>query len=370
MQGAGVSDEGHMADLPDFIVNALEGAGDDGSGELGDASRSCLVPFCEICVDKIDNPVATPCGHTFCRKCLFAAFVEQIAKRNHRYCPVCSHKLQAVADRLQPNGILSYLLPALGMARRGDVDMHKIVHDIVGFQTTPVDVTRLRNYIGTCISRLEAMERQVAANQARKFEMDKYDEGWWIPRVAQHEADFERVRGCKEIGAPHLLYHAIMAPSIPFATMNSDDLERLRVLPVHAIAAEGAVVFIGGRPVDTSAIIQIMEAWGFVYHSIFAIVNFTNPRDTVRQTKPYNHHKSFIFHMGLVAPGTSKSAITSPQRRILVHTAPEHKFLDTEFYDQMNKDLLSLPRRAELFCERQREGWDMVLPDFFRGLVV
>ena len=43
---------------------------------------------CAICMDEINDPVVTPCNHTFCRECLVATYHSR-----NRKCPLCRHRL-------------------------------------------------------------------------------------------------------------------------------------------------------------------------------------------------------------------------------------------------------------------------------------
>lgn len=54
---------------------------------------------CPICVELIEDPFATPCGHTFCFRCISTHL------RNRSNCPSCGAHL--VQDSIHPNFLLS-----------------------------------------------------------------------------------------------------------------------------------------------------------------------------------------------------------------------------------------------------------------------
>jgi N6-adenosine-specific RNA methylase IME4 len=351
-----------IADELESAQNTDADAQEDGEGTTLQLTHKLFVVVCGVCNKMMRCATTTPCGHSFCFDCLMAEFEAQIARRGHRHCPTCCRKLQAVAGRLRPSDALNYLIAALGMTSAPELEMAQIVRNLHRWETNPADVTRMERYIHTCIERLRAMRRAVEVNQAVRFKMGTYEEGWWTGRGAQHEADYLRVKATVELRPPQLLYDAIMAPNIPFQTMSPEELGKLQLLDIHAIAAESAVIIIGGRACDTMVIADTMKAWGFVYQTVIATVNYRNPKDAVKQVKPYNRHKSHFFHAGSIAP---IHAIANPQKGVLVVTTHEFKHLDTEFYDQMNKLVANFTNRAELFNPMVTEGWDQVLPKYF-----
>lgn len=58
---------------------------------------------CLVCLDLLSEPVTTPCGHTFCKYCLFTYL-----KENHK-CPVCRKFLNLDKDKLSKNILLTDL---------------------------------------------------------------------------------------------------------------------------------------------------------------------------------------------------------------------------------------------------------------------
>lgn len=59
-------------------------AGDEG-GEAAEALASRLAPLldCPLCLKRLAEPATTPCGHTYCRRCL------QLALAHCTRCPLC-----------------------------------------------------------------------------------------------------------------------------------------------------------------------------------------------------------------------------------------------------------------------------------------
>jgi E3 ubiquitin-protein ligase RFWD2 len=54
---------------------------------------------CPICVETIEDAFATPCGHTFCFKCISTHL------KNKSTCPSCGAHL--VQDQIHPNFLLN-----------------------------------------------------------------------------------------------------------------------------------------------------------------------------------------------------------------------------------------------------------------------
>ncbi|CAL8290429.1 unnamed protein product [Lota lota] len=60
---------------------------------------------CSICVDVLNSPVTTPCGHNFCRTCISTCWDGQVQYK----CPVCSKLFQTRPD-LQVNAFISEMV--------------------------------------------------------------------------------------------------------------------------------------------------------------------------------------------------------------------------------------------------------------------
>ena len=73
------------------------------AGGAGDGPQRALFSAedlaCPICVETIEDAFATPCGHTFCFKCISTHL------KNKSTCPSCGAHL--VQDQIHPNFLLS-----------------------------------------------------------------------------------------------------------------------------------------------------------------------------------------------------------------------------------------------------------------------
>lgn len=69
--------------------------------------------ICPICLDMLQNPVTTTCGHTFCKIC-----VDNHSRSNGQVCPLCKDNL----TNLKVNIVLKEILKVFHKAQRPGPD--------------------------------------------------------------------------------------------------------------------------------------------------------------------------------------------------------------------------------------------------------
>jgi E3 ubiquitin-protein ligase RFWD2 len=83
-------------------MNGGDAAGGGAAAATATAAAALFNPedlACPICVETIEDAFATPCGHTFCFKCISTHL------KNKSTCPSCSAHL--VQDQIHPNFLLN-----------------------------------------------------------------------------------------------------------------------------------------------------------------------------------------------------------------------------------------------------------------------
>ncbi|XP_038838223.1 tripartite motif-containing protein 16-like [Salvelinus namaycush] len=97
-------------------------------GVLLDQDQFC----CSVCLDLLKEPVAIPCGHSYCRSCIEGCWDQDVLKGVYS-CPQCRHTftprptlmknnmLDELVEKLKKTGLQAALTPALCYAGPGDV---------------------------------------------------------------------------------------------------------------------------------------------------------------------------------------------------------------------------------------------------------
>ena len=78
------------------------GADTDGAVAAADVDGLCLMR-CAVCLDSFEEPVVTPCAHTFCRECILSCLGSLAAAP----CPVCREAVRRSALLAVPLSALS-----------------------------------------------------------------------------------------------------------------------------------------------------------------------------------------------------------------------------------------------------------------------
>jgi hypothetical protein len=58
---------------------------------------------CPICIAEVSNQMTTPCGHSFCAKCIHAALASHEAPAGFGFCPVCRDFISVSSFEQQPH---------------------------------------------------------------------------------------------------------------------------------------------------------------------------------------------------------------------------------------------------------------------------
>lgn len=133
---------------------------------------------CQVCYGLLLDPVTSPCGHTFCRRC-----VAMILDHSD-LCPVCRRRLAAAStskDSSHKNAILTALIDSLypdeirsrreAAEAEGDIDTEK---DVPLFVCT-VSFPHMPTFLHVFEDRYRLMMRRVMENRNGRFGMVMYN---------------------------------------------------------------------------------------------------------------------------------------------------------------------------------------------------
>ena len=128
-------------------------------------------------------------------------------------------------------------------------------------------------------------------------------------------------------------------------------LEEISALPVPAIAADGAILYLWATVPKLAECLEVIEAWGFIYRTCMVWVK---DRIGMGYHARNRHEILLIAKRGQIAPpepsNRPDSVVEAPR---LGHSAkPE------EFYRIIEIAYPDLPR-VELFARAKRDGWDV-----------
>lgn len=133
---------------------------------------------CQVCYSLISVPLTTPCGHTFCRKCV------ELVLNHSDLCPVCRRKLnmpstiQSEPMNARIAGLMECLFPDQVSARRESLAQEESSLDnermtplfvsSIAFPTMPI-------FLHIFEPRYRIMIRRIMASRERKFGMVAYN---------------------------------------------------------------------------------------------------------------------------------------------------------------------------------------------------
>lgn len=90
---------------------------------------------CPICYDVFSDPITTPCGHTFCKKCLEdVQFFKRTdsSSKNELTCPMCRKKIKLLETPLRRNKTLCLEISKLSVEKRVSIKQKKCIPKIDG----------------------------------------------------------------------------------------------------------------------------------------------------------------------------------------------------------------------------------------------
>ena len=133
---------------------------------------------CQVCYSLISDPLTTPCGHTFCRRCV------ELVLNHSDLCPACRRKLnmpstiQSEPTNTRVAGLMECLFPNQVSARReslthdeANLDNERTIPlfvSTVAFPTMPI-------FLHIFEPRYRIMIRRVMRNREHKFGMVAYN---------------------------------------------------------------------------------------------------------------------------------------------------------------------------------------------------
>lgn len=183
------SHEGREGGLREVYGLMKEGRlGYNASGyEMGNVSRGQLTRLketirneldCQLCYSLILDPLTTPCGHTFCRKCV------ALVMNHSDLCPVCRRKLN-MPSRIQSEpmnkrvaSLMETILPDQLESRREAMDQDDA--DLAQQQTIPLFVSSVAFptmpiFLHIFEPRYRIMIRRIMESREHKFGMVAYN---------------------------------------------------------------------------------------------------------------------------------------------------------------------------------------------------
>lgn len=133
---------------------------------------------CQVCYSFISDPLTTPCGHTFCRKCV------ELVLNHSDLCPLCRRKLnmpstiQSEPINSPVAGLMECLFPDQVSSRRESLAQDEASLD--NEQMTPLFVSSIAFptmpiFLHVFEPRYRIMIRRIMASRERKFGMVAYN---------------------------------------------------------------------------------------------------------------------------------------------------------------------------------------------------